>query len=231
MLGIGIDIPKTKKLNAGGSAVYPSFVAASKATTPPTETSGNAGTTVIVDVPPGTMDGHMMIATIQGSAHTPPAEWNLLFNNSSAFIYWRVADSEPASYTWTAFTSGTSRNGAIVSIKDANPVLGDSDSVFQQLDGATFNLPDLTVDVENSLVVAFAVTETNSTNENFVSTAPLIDKIQHACNGSIAYSLPYGIIMAIEEGLSAGTWSGRTFTNPSTDELFKICGGIIIKPV
>lgn len=76
--------------------------------------------TLTVAVPPGTVDGQVIFAFVthvQSKTLTAPAGWTQVStrlddatNNLSASVYWRVANSEPASYNWTIGTSSDSWN-------------------------------------------------------------------------------------------------------------------------
>jgi hypothetical protein len=219
----------------GSSVVYPSFRAAAKATTPPTETSNNAGTTVVIPVPTGTQDGDMMIAAVtfaSGASITVPSGWTLINSHTTfsraTLTYYRVASSEPASYTWTIASSGSGfpRNGVMVSIQDANATLG-----ANAIQGS-FTVPDLSVTVDGSLLVAFASAETTTyTPESFVATSPLTERSDHICNGTAVYNFPTEITIATEAGILISTVSGRNFTNSLSDNFENAAGGVIVKPI
>jgi hypothetical protein len=87
-----------------------------------TQVNGAAGTSLVTNVPAGVRDGDLLIAVIgfQNSTTgtwTPPAGWTSVIENQLASssgvadtaprvsVFLRVADNEPASYTWTASTS------------------------------------------------------------------------------------------------------------------------------
>ncbi len=74
-------------------------------------------------MPAGVSDGHFLLALIHVSGGssavvTPPAGWTLYQRTNegttrAALIYYKVASSEPASYTWT-FGSSLFRTGGIM---------------------------------------------------------------------------------------------------------------------
>jgi hypothetical protein len=214
------------------AAVNPSFRAAAKATTPPTQTTGNSGGTVVIPVPTGTQNGDMMIAVVTyavGGSVTVPSGWTAI-NVGTNFLremrsYFRVASSEPASYTWTFGSPDFARNGVMVSIKDANATLG-ANAV-----ATGFTVPSLSVTVDGSLLVAFAAAETTTyTPESFLSTSPLTERSDHICNGSAAYNQPNEGTIATEANLLISTISGRNFTNALSDNFENMAGGVIVRP-
>lgn len=215
------------------AAVLPSVRASSKATTPATNSGSQSGSTVVVPVPTGTQNGDLMIAIVNatGAIITPPAGWTEIVSQSDTRGYSRVASSEPASYTWTIGEADYSRNGVMISVKDANSTLGDIQSAFYQLNGKNFPVPDLSVSVAGSLLVAFATSGQVTITEDFTADSPLSMQVEHACNGSVSYSIASAMALATEAGLSVGTLTGRNFVNNSSDELLKVVGGIIIKPL
>ena len=74
------------------------------------QTGGGGTNTVVLSVPAGVVNGDILIATIavkggSGTSITAPGGWNLILRtdnstNISIASYWRVASSEPGSYTW-----------------------------------------------------------------------------------------------------------------------------------
>jgi hypothetical protein len=84
-------------------------------------TLNSAGTTsVTVNVPAGTADGHLLVTVIGiigQETITAPAGWTLIGTqdagaNVRTAAYWRVASSEPASYNWS-WTSSFKNSGWI----------------------------------------------------------------------------------------------------------------------
>lgn len=67
----------------------------------------------VLNVPTGTVDGDIMIAAVGQAVTmtlTPPGGWTLIQSftgGPSLAVYYRIASSEPASYTWT--TAANSR--------------------------------------------------------------------------------------------------------------------------
>jgi len=120
---------------------------------PTTFTSGATSTTTItLNVPAGVVNGQLLLAvlTIDGGSSatiTPPAGWTLANRtNSSTLIaqglYYRIANTEPASYSWTTSNRNSSAVMAAYSGVDPNtPLIGvatrASTSTTSSLAGAT----------------------------------------------------------------------------------------------
>lgn len=76
-------------------------------------TNGTAGTSVTVTKPAGTADGDLLVAVIAEAgtgAITAPAGWTLAGDATAgtslrSAIYWKIASSEGASWTWTLASS------------------------------------------------------------------------------------------------------------------------------
>lgn len=95
-------------------------------------TNGTAGTSVVVSRPTGTANGHILVAFVAMTglaAVTPPAGWTLIGSQDSSAstriaAYWKLASSEPASWTWTL--GSAQRNwgwvGAYSGVKTSAPV-------------------------------------------------------------------------------------------------------------
>lgn len=90
----------------------------------------NSATSLNITVP-SYANGNVLVASIGTSGNaviSAPAGWTLIANTSSGAssadaqqsTYWRVASSEPTSYTWALGATAVASNGFIWAIKDAN---------------------------------------------------------------------------------------------------------------
>jgi len=132
-----------------------------------TTVSGTTGSTSLtVSVPAGVQNGDFMFATISlrdtGSGAlmgTPAAGWTALRammdgTFTRVYTYWRIASSEPASYTWT-FNIKTRSTASIVAysgVDNASPVIVD-DFVTQPSFTDTYVTPSITTTVNNAMIV------------------------------------------------------------------------------
>lgn len=88
-----------------------------------TATNSTATNTCTLNVPSGTTDGELLIAIVSKTnteAFSEPSGWNVIEENvsaisTSAAAYWRIASSEPASYSWT-WTSAVKNTGLMIRI-------------------------------------------------------------------------------------------------------------------
>jgi hypothetical protein len=73
--------------------------------------AGASSTNFVMNVPSGVVDGDLMVAHVRqqsGFTISPPAGWNTgVLGGTNSGMYWRLASSEPASYTWTSTGTGT----------------------------------------------------------------------------------------------------------------------------
>lgn len=197
---------------SGPTAV--AFVAASRASTPPNLSTDFAGTTVVVPVPAGVLDGDVLLCGVSwqsGAAPTAPAGWTLLITVSGFMrVYSRVAAAEPASYTWTAFSSGTARGGVMTAHRYA--AIGDTASSAN----TSAVQPTVTAGpVAGAAYVGFADFVSTTNNNGDTATAPLTMRTQHSMDGTVAYQLPNHIDVASQEGLSSSeVVSGRDIVGP-----------------
>jgi GT2 family glycosyltransferase len=130
--------------------------------------SGTSGSTSLtVSVPAGVQNGDFMFATISlrdtGSGAlmgTPAAGWTALRAMmdgtwTRVYTYWRIANAEPASYTWT-FNVKTRSTASIVAysgVDNASPVIID-DFATQPSWTDTYVTPSITTTVNNAMIVA-----------------------------------------------------------------------------
>lgn len=134
--------------------------------------TGNAASaSVVVVVPTGTANGDVMVASIQAPSTrtiTPPAGWILLQTESgntlSAAVYWRVASSEPADYTWTFSASG-GNNGTIVTFQQSGlPLVVDASAKSVSAGSASFASPTVTTTQNDDLIFTSAFSDGSTVN-------------------------------------------------------------------
>lgn len=85
--------------------------------------TGVGVSSLVVNVPTGTQNNDVMVAVIEAGTSNPniintPTGWTLLNSQTASpnvRTYWRVASSEPASYTWTFNTTTYNVSGIIAS--------------------------------------------------------------------------------------------------------------------
>jgi len=191
----------------------PTIVGSAKATTPPTLSESAAGDTLVIPVPEGTQSGDLLLAIARwgGNTTTEPVGWTVVeaFGGATMLCSRVATSSEPADYTWTSDVTDVARTGAMLSLRSANPVLGDSDDA-----GNTFTVPSLTNSIEDSILVAFGWRgDTAPIGEDYSANSPLVEQTQHVAAGSVAYSIAQGCVIAVEEGLSQGVISGRSLSH------------------
>ncbi len=199
----------------------PTIIASAKATTPPTLSENQFGTIIVIPVPVGTQAGDLLLAEVNwqvGSTRTltNPAGWTTVTDQEpdpggdNFFVTSLIVPASiPADYTWDL--SGMepySRTGCMIAIRGANPILGDSDRNFSN----SLTVPDLTNNVEGSMLVAFAKANSFPIGEDFDANVPLVEQTEHTSEGAQGYAIPTNTIIAVEENLSEGVISGRSFT-------------------
>ncbi len=203
--------------------LIPKIVGARQASVPVSETIDNTSN-IVIPVPNNVIAGDLLLAIVWGGTvipqHIIPPGWTRVINNPNGSInpsiYKRIAGiNEPASYTWVVPNPAGAKTGNMIAIRDANPILGE----VKSSQAVGYALPDLTNNIENSILVAFSSDQLDlnpgSNKEAFIANAPLIEQAQHASEGIAGYTPPrQGSIVAAEEGLSVGVISGRSFSNP-----------------
>ena len=195
------------------------IVGSTVASDPVQESSSNSGSIVVIPVPVETQAGDLLISVLHwsfGGANTiiQPSGWTVVtaqVANDSFETSSRIAtSSEPIDYTWDCVAAvNQSRAGCIIAIRGANPILGDSDRTTAN--GTT--VPDLTNNVGGSMLVAFEKAATNipPMSDALSGNTPLVDQIQHSSRGTAGYAIPANALISVEENLSVGLISGRSF--------------------
>ena len=142
-------------------ARFPQFVASAS--------NGVASQNLPIDVPTGTLEGHLMIAVLGTDltgtrTWTPPSGWTEVAEQNgipSLGIMYKVAGpSEPASYTFV-FSSSTSIAGSILTFKQAAyDTIG---TLVANATNSSYTLPAITTSENYSLVLAIG-TGSNATS-------------------------------------------------------------------
>lgn len=126
-------------------------------------------------VPTGTANGDVMLAFVSTSRqndtmNTTPAGWTLLDTNPSNAVgtimtYYRVASSEPASYTWVWQTGGTDRATIATwrGVDNVSPINAHSTPTADGSSVTDHSAPTLTTSVINTMVVAYFVRQSATT--------------------------------------------------------------------
>ncbi len=210
------------------------IVGYARASNPVHTTTNNGGDKITIPLPDGTQEGDLLLAQLYAaaSATTLPAGWSTVIDNgddSRQVCRVIVPAIVPAEYTWTISVDGLSRTAEMVSIRGANTTLGESGFNDGDPDGLT--VPDLTNNVEGSILMAFSNALQGGSvpySVDITPDDPLVEGTSHVAAGSIAYALPLQSIVAAEEDLSVGLISGRSFSGipPITAVTF----GIIVEP-
>lgn len=191
----------------------PTIVGSEKASTPTTETA-QAGSTVVIPVPSGVQEGDLLLAIAtwaQAGTLTEPLGWTNIIADpiASTKLSKRVAtSSEPADYSWSHTIADQGRSGCMIAIRGANSTLGDND-----IQNVSFTVPDLTNNIEDSILVGFHA-GSSLLGESYIANSPLILQTQHVGQGDGPYALIGCVALAVEEGLSTGLISGRSFSDP-----------------
>lgn len=178
-------------------------------------TGSACGTTSwTINVPTGTLNGDVMIAAIQhGNATlTPPAGWTLINSVSNTGLtanlktYYRVASSEPASYTWSlsvavcnvgTIVTYTGVNGTPV---DVNAAVADNVSQTSHIASAV-----TTTAAPETILTAFAGYDTTC-GTGSTWTAPAGQTLRSNANNASCRS------MGMNDSSQASIGSSGTFT-------------------
>lgn len=207
------------------------IVGSAKATTPPTETTPNAGNTVVIPVPSGVVDGDILLAAVQdtqfaSSGTLPPSGWAFINGTGAggfALAFVRTASSEPASHTWTFNQSDRPRSGCMIAIRNAS--IGDF-----ALASGTFNLASLTAVSNGAMLLALGWTDSDALSEDWLDNSPIAVEIQHCADGDDASGNLANSVIYTEAGLSAGVISGRVADHVGDNSGFREIVGVIMEP-
>lgn len=122
--------------------------------------SGN-GTSVVINVPAEVVDNDILLAVVSvdswSGTISAPAGWTLLQVDGlafcEAFLYWRLASSEPASHAWT-LSSSADYSGVILAFSggdSASPI--DASAVVTDALADSVDAPSVTTTRDGNMVV------------------------------------------------------------------------------
>ena len=149
----------TISITIGGAQAGIALRSASSAANP-------TATSLIIPTPGGLAPGDVMVAGISVRGNTTiaaPAGWTLVRLDATAefimrqAVYFKVAASEPANYTWT-FNSNQAATGGIAAysgVDTANPIDAHSGLVSNFARFATITAPSVTTTANGDMLVGF----------------------------------------------------------------------------
>lgn len=192
-----------------------------------TTNTGTSATTMVLNVPTGTVDGDVLLAFFSRSSSgatttTVPSGWSAI-TNPSATDGWAIlmhsANSEPASYTFTLGAGLLHSTGALVDVKNAQSTL---DGTLIQNSGTSTSAINgsYTPAQSNTGVFGFiAINASSNAAQSASWTAPLIKQTDvqgvttfssYGTSAFVAQSAPAGISAAATLATSQ-TWHFSTF--------------------
>lgn len=137
--------------------------------------AGAATGNLTVNVPSGTQNGDVIIAAVYKAADsvhtlTPPSGWTLIntatdTTNIHATMYYRVANTEPASYIWQVDTTGIWGVGQFTfrGVNNVSPIQASAKATYTTADPAT--APSATAITNDVAVLTFRASRDDSTTE------------------------------------------------------------------
>ena len=167
--------------------------------------------TLTMDVPTGTLNGHVMIAMLTKSGgndtYTQPAGWTELEDvggsNNSFMVAYKVAGaSEPANYTWTTTGTGQNKAGFIVTFANATRDVTAGDSTDESI-----NAPSRTVSLDSSWLILIGRAEDNNITIAYSGATTIL---RRNSGGAPTYVIQYKAVNAGSTGTTAGNFSGGT---------------------
>lgn len=194
-------------------------------------TSGCGTQSVTVNVPTGTVNGDVMVVDVMYGGTTQmstPAGWNLINNisntNSASQMtttFWRLASSEPASYTWTMpalvcwITGAVSYSG----VNQSTPI--DANTINMDNTGTSHIASAVTTTVANDIIVTF-FNGYNATTPTWTPPAGQTERID-ANNASVRS-------IEVNDSTQAAAGSSGAFTATSSLSLYSNNVTIALKP-
>lgn len=159
-------------------------------------------TTVTINVPSGISNGHLLIANVgftggSGITVTPPAGWTLIRrdNNGTSLgnaLYWRLASSEPASYSWT-LSSTQNNSGSMIAYSNVHQTVPiGADGGQSNASSTNVTAPSITTLYTDSVVLYFGgvlsvatyTPPTGYTERLDVNSASFADKVYNTAGAT-----------------------------------------------
>jgi hypothetical protein len=195
-------------------AIYPIYIAHDSNT-------AVGAAQVIVNVPTGTADGDVMIATFcsnnTGAHNVTLTGWTLIQDTagttpSQRMISWfRIASSEPASYTIDQDGGGKDLAAAIMTFRNANATQPDTSSEqYNSVSSANVDAATITATAASALVFVGGM---GANNVTFTPPSGYTEKVDIKAIGTNA-----SLTMAILENWSGGATGTVTATASASDE-------------
>lgn len=174
-------------------------------------TAASFNTSVVVNLPVGTIDGNLLLACVVGKRGAPVVEsgWTLIRrivsggtnNDINAIVKYKIASSEPASYSFD-LSEANRINVGIACIETV-----DSSSPIHVNSGDTGDLaaPSITTTVPNTLLVYCGGSVGNADSSNWTPPTGMTEALE-------IVQLNAGLEMAYQVHSSVGATGTRTAT-------------------
>ena len=146
------------------------------------------GTSVPVGIPPSVQDGDMLIVAIatqsDAATLTAPGAWTAFTDSpvtdaptgdSRLYCWWRVASSEPVSYTFTLSTP-TACSGGLVAYQSAGAI-DQQEMVGTSTAATVMRTPVVTPGATGTLVVCIFAVDAASAGGEFTETGALTKRV------------------------------------------------------
>ncbi len=193
--------------------------------TPTTAARTSSGTTFVLNVPTGVVDGDLLLMCIWGDGTltiTDPAGWNTVTGNpvsptnGRGKVFWRIASSEPASYTITFGSEKWVGMMMAYSGCDATTPIRASSWKAETVAGTSHTTNSVTA-VQDDWIVSFFMdrsTSSASKNTNWTATSPAIERAE--VNNNTAASSPW---LNLEGNDSNGVVTAGSKSNTSVSTI------------
>jgi hypothetical protein len=192
---------------AGSGDTAPTFIGAETGATP-----GGGASSIVIDVPAGTEDGDLLRTTCCVFDFVPtitaPSGWDLVREDTGGGLrmatYERVADSEPADYTWTRSGSG-GLVGITAATRGQSPSPNDASVHAETFDEFEVDSPGVTTTVPHCTLLGLYVT-TTGTGTSFTAPSGMqkVAEVENAGAGS-----PITLALMVEEDVATGATGAR----------------------
>lgn len=190
------------------------FLGAEPATTPADGSTSASGNTVVIPDIAAAANGQLVIAGVGSLTSNPVATiatgWTRTTASRTSLleVFSRTINNDIGDHTWTMTQNNVSRAGGLAGF-------GPTASIGEEV---TWNnnktVPNLTANTNGSSLVVFVACQLET---SFSEVGDLKLKAEHNSTGSAAYSVPFNMAVYVEENLSSGVISSRSFetTNPA----------------